>query len=85
MSKDSAGNTVKPPRLAYKTAEQIIALRKKNGLNQTDFWSVIGITQSGGSRYEAGRGMPKTVQLLLQLAYGTPKEFESLLAAIRKT
>lgn len=85
MRKDSAGNPVKPPKLAYKTAEQVFALRKKNGLNQTAFWSIIGVTQSGGSRYEAGRTMPKTVQLLLQLAYGTPKESDSLLAALRKT
>ena len=85
MWKDSAGNTVKPPKLTYKTAEQVVALRKKHGLNQTEFWSKIAITQSGGSRYESGRGMPKTVQLLLQLAYGTPKESDSLLSAIRVT
>ena len=85
MRKDSAGNTVKLPKLAYKTAEQVFALRKKNGLNQTDFWSRIAVTQSGGSRYESGRGMPKTVQLLLQLAYGTAKESDSLLLAIRAT
>lgn len=45
-------------------------LRKKLGLNQTEFWNRVAVTQSGGSRYEAGRAIPKPVQLLLTLAYG---------------
>jgi len=44
-------------------------LRKKLGLNQLDFWSQIGVTQSGGSRYESGRSMPKPVRELLRLVY----------------
>jgi predicted transcriptional regulator len=44
-------------------------LRKKLGLNQMDFWSQIGVTQSGGSRYESGRSMPKPVRELLRLVY----------------
>ena len=27
-------------------------IRRKLGLNQHDFWSKVGVTQSGGSRYE---------------------------------
>jgi hypothetical protein len=42
-------------------------LRKKLGLNQTQFWNPIGITQSGGSRYEAGREMPKPVAILIEI------------------
>lgn len=54
-----------------KTAEKIDArdIRKKLGLNQQQFWSKIGVTQSGGSRYESGRNMPKTVRELLRLVH----------------
>jgi transcriptional regulator with XRE-family HTH domain len=44
-------------------------IRKKLGLNQIEFWSKIGVTQSGGSRYESGRSMPKPVRELLRLVY----------------
>ncbi len=44
-------------------------LRKSLGMNQKEFWSEIGVTQSGGSRYEAGRSMPRPVQELLRLVY----------------
>ena len=33
------------------------------------FWSKIGVTQSGGSRYESGRNMPKPVRELLRLVH----------------
>ena len=36
-------------------------IRRKLGLNQQQFWSTLGVTQSGGSRYESGRNMPKPV------------------------
>ena len=41
--------------------------RKSTGLNQSDFWSRFGVTQSGGSRYESGRGLPKPVAMLVWL------------------
>ncbi len=44
-------------------------IRKKFGLNQEEFWTRIGVTQSGGSRYESGRSMPKPVKELLRLVY----------------
>ena len=44
-------------------------IRKKLGLNQSEFWSKIGVTQSGGSRYESGRNMPKPVRELLRLVH----------------
>ena len=44
-------------------------IREQLGLNQKEFWSQIGITQSTGSRYEAGRSMPKPVQELLRLIH----------------
>jgi len=45
------------------------AVRRKLGLNQQDFWSRIGVTQSGGSRYESGRRMPKPVLELLRVVH----------------
>lgn len=44
-------------------------IRRKLGLNQQQFWSQIGVTQSGGSRYESGRNMPKPVRELLRLVH----------------
>jgi len=41
-------------------------IRRKLGLNQQQFWSKIGVTQSGGSRYESGRNMPRPVRELLR-------------------
>jgi transcriptional regulator with XRE-family HTH domain len=44
-------------------------IRHRLGLNQQEFWGRIGVTQSGGSRYESGRNMPKPVQELLRLVH----------------
>lgn len=56
------------------SGEQTLAMRKKAGANQNEFWSPVGITQSGGSRYESGRNIPVPVRLLLLLKYGTPAQ-----------
>lgn len=54
-----------------KTIEKIDVreIRRKLGMNQQQFWSKLGVTQSGGSRYESGRNMPRPVQHLLRLVY----------------
>ena len=44
-------------------------IRQRLGLNQQAFWTPIGVTQSGGSRYEGGRSMPKPVRELLRLVH----------------
>ena len=44
-------------------------IRRKLGMNQEQFWTKIGVTQSGGSRYESGRDMPKPVRELLRLVH----------------
>lgn len=44
-------------------------IRRKLGLNQQEFWGKIGVTQSGGSRYESGRNMPRPVRELLRLVH----------------
>lgn len=38
-------------------------------MNQNQFWSAIGVTQSGGSRYESGRTIPRPVRELLRLVH----------------
>lgn len=54
-----------------KSVENVDAreIRRKLGLNQQQFWSKLGVTQSGGSRYESGRNMPRPVQQLLRLVH----------------
>ncbi|TJZ65446.1 transcriptional regulator [Chitiniphilus eburneus] len=44
-------------------------IRRRLGLNQQQFWGRIGVTQSGGSRYESGRTMPKPVRELLRVVH----------------
>lgn len=69
---------IRQPKLVFKTGEQARMLRKQLGMSQSEFWTRISITQSGGSRYEAGREMPKSVQYLLQIAFGSEKQFGEL-------
>jgi DNA-binding transcriptional regulator YiaG len=45
----------------------IAVTRQKSNLNQTEFWKRYGVTQSGGSRYESGRNIPKPLAILLWL------------------
>ncbi|MCX7170423.1 MAG: hypothetical protein NTY41_09060 [Proteobacteria bacterium] len=58
--------------------------RNKLGLNQSDFWSRYGVTQSGGSRYEAGRNIPAPLKLLLRLHLSGVITDEALQAAKAK-
>ena len=44
-------------------------IRRKLGMNQHQFWSRLGVTQSGGSRYESGRQIPPSVAQLLRLVH----------------
>lgn len=44
-------------------------LRHRLGLNQHEFWSAVGVTQSGGSRYESGRDIPRAVSELIRLVH----------------
>ncbi len=54
---------------AFQSINNIRDIRKNLGLNQIEFWSQVGVTQSGGSRYEAGRNMPKPVRELVRLVH----------------
>ena len=44
-------------------------MRQNLSLNQHDFWSAVGVTQSGGSRYETGRTMSRPVRELVRLVH----------------
>lgn len=44
-------------------------IRRRLGMNQHQFWSRLGVTQSGGSRYESGRSMPAAVRQLLRIVH----------------
>lgn len=65
------------------TGQDIRDLRDRMGMKQAKFWKRISVTQSGGSRYETGRTIPKQVLLLIHLAYGKTKEAERLLKELR--
>ena len=49
--------------------KSIAKFRSDMGANQKDFWSILGVTQSGGSRYENGRNIPRPVKKLFHLVY----------------
>ena len=44
-------------------------LRIQLGLTQSDFWLPVGVSQSGGSRYESGRKLPASTSALLHLVH----------------
>ena len=69
---------------AATTGEGVRALRKLTGMTQTQFWTRVMVTQSGGHRYESGRDIPSCVQAMLKLVFGTQKQAEALLARLRQ-
>jgi DNA-binding transcriptional regulator YiaG len=82
MTKKSS--TKKLPKLQFTTGEEVQALRRRLSLNQSQFWSRIAVTQSGGSRYESGRKIPLPVQYLLHLAYGPEAKAQEMLTYLRQ-
>lgn len=61
----------------------IADVRKKQNLNQTEFWARYGVTQSGGSRYESGRAVPKPLAILLWLHSSGKLSDKDLAAALK--
>ena len=59
------------------------AIRQKRSMNQSQFWQPLGVTQSGGSRYESDRNLPKPVESLVTIAYGTPAQLFKELQRLR--
>ena len=62
----------------------LAALRAASGLNQADFWSKFGISQSGGSRYEGGRRMPMPIGILIRAWSDRLIDDAALAALLRK-
>ena len=59
-----------PPKLKMpKAGNELSAFRRALDLSQKDFWSRLGVTQSGGSRYEQGRKIPPPVARLMDIVY----------------
>lgn len=50
-------------------ADFVITTRKRLGLNQSQFWAPLGVTQSGGSRYESSRTIPAPTRKLIWLVH----------------
>jgi len=62
----------------------VVRMRRESRLSQEEFWGRIGISQSGGSRYENGRRISEPVRILITIAYGSEKERASMLRALLK-
>lgn len=61
----------------------IATYRKSLGLNQSIFWKRLGVTQSGGSRYESGRGLPTPTAMLLWLVENGKVDEKDLATALK--
>ena len=72
------------PKLVFSTSAEIKAFRQKHAMNQSQFWGRVGVTQSGGSRYESERNIPRPVQLLLHIAYAPADRADRLVDHLRK-
>lgn len=69
---------------SLESGESLKELRRRMLLNQIDFWSLVRVTQSGGSRYEQGRSIPPSTMLLMQLVLGTDEQAASLMQTLRR-
>ena len=45
------------------------ALREEAGLTQKAFWNSMGLTQSGGSKYEQNNRIPRPIRILIYTMY----------------
>lgn len=72
-----------PIALDLQSGANFKAVRDSLGLGQAAFWKRVFVTQSGGSRYESGRNVPRSVMTLLRLVYTLPDDAEAFLAQLR--
>lgn len=56
-------------------------LRDQKGESQEEFWIRFGVSQSSGSRYEAGAPLPQTLAILMRLYAGGKLTDEMIKAA----
>lgn len=71
----------KKPKSVKLQFDDLAAYRRARMENQSEFWRRFGVTQSGGSRYESGRSVPKPVRLLMTLYAEGKISDDDLLAA----
>lgn len=67
--KESGGSVTKRAPLKGMLSHSPKELRVNLGLTQGGFWAPVGVSQSGGSRYEAGRKLPAAISALLHLVH----------------
>jgi len=70
-------------KLKIYTGKEARELRRERRMNQGEFWSIFQTTQSGGSRYESGRDIPESVQVLLNIAFGTEAKSAAIVESLR--
>ena len=66
-------------------AKNLKRLRKIRRENQTEFWCRFGVSQSCGSRFEKGMGIPPSVAILIALYLERKVSDADLLAALRNS
>ena len=88
-TKKAAPKTPKVPAVEVISAENSMvkfdskAARTALGLNQSQFWQQVFVTQSGGSRYENERNVPRSIRALLVIAYGPDEQAQAVFDHIR--
>ena len=75
--------TKRPITLDLKTGTNFRAVRDSLDLGQVAFWKPVFVSQSGGSRYEHGRNVPRAVVTLLKLVYTSADDAEAFLTQLR--
>ena len=56
-------------KMSFAKIENVRQIRRNLWINQNEFWSAVGVTQSGGSRYESGRSIPNAVRELIRIVH----------------
>lgn len=51
------------------TGQSAKFLREQGHLKQKAFWNAVGVTQSGGCRYEQAQDIPRPVRMLIFMIY----------------
>lgn len=58
-----------PAKYSRKAGKELRDLRRSLGLSQRIFWAMVGVTQSGGCRYEYGRRVPKPTSEMVRIVH----------------
>ncbi len=68
--KPAAKPAAKAPKKTKIKSFDFLADRHAKQMNQNEYWRQVGVTQSGGSRYESGRKPSLPVRALLRMIHG---------------